>query len=321
MGSASPTHSSARAHRPDLAAARIAAGQQSVISTRQLAGCGLNSGAITTRVRRGNLRRLYRGVYAVGSAPLTLKARLVAAVLACGADAILSHFAAAAWWGFVVWDDRRVDVTVPRAAGRRVPAIRSRRPRALGPRDAWRRDGIHITSPARTVLDLAAELPAAALRRMVRQALTERRLSIGDLAAVIERSTGHPGTAAVQVLITDGHVPTRSELEDRALDVLERAGIERPEVNAKLVLGQRALEPDLLWRRQRLVVELDGAAWHDNRLTREDDAARQALLEAHGYRVVRITWRQLADAPAQTLARIRAALGEQPTGIGVSNAG
>ncbi len=319
MASAPKTQTLARAVRPDLAAVRVAAEQHTVISTRQLTDCGLASGAITVRVRRGNLRRLHRGVYALGAGPLTLRARLVAAVLACGPGAILSHFAAAAWWGFVVWDERRVDVTVPRAAGRRVPAIRPRRPRALSPRDAWRRDGIDITSPARTVLDLAAELPASALRRMVRQALTERRVSIRDLTAVIERSTGHAGTAAVQGLITDGHVATRSELEDRALDLLGQAGIERPEVNAKLVLGQRAVEPDLLWRRQRLVVELDGAAWHDNRLSREDDAARQALLEAHGYRVVRITWRQLVDAPAQTLARIRAALGEEPADIGVSN--
>jgi len=77
------------------------------------------------------------------------------------------------------------------------------------------------------------------------------------------------------------------------------------------VLDGRAIEPDLLWRERRVVIELDGATWHDERLAREDDAERQALLEAHGYRVLRISWRQLVDHPRQTIARIRSALGLQ----------
>ena len=145
---------------------------------------------------------------------------------------------------------------------------------------------------------------------MVRQALAEGRVSVRQLAEVVERSGGHRGAAALRSICADGHVPTRSELEDRALDLLRHGGIERPEVNAELVLDNRRIRPDLLWRRQRLVVELDGAAWHDNRLTRENDADRQAILEAHGYRVLRIIWRELVDRPRQTLARIRAALSE-----------
>jgi len=180
----------------------------------------------------------------------------------------------------------------------------------LDPLDVWRRDNIRVTSPARTALDLAPELTPRALRRMVRQAIAEGRLSIRQLTEVLDRSAGHRGAAALRAIIADGHVPTCSELEDRALELLHEAGIERPEVNAELLLDERRIRPDLLWRRQRLVVELDGAAWHGDRLTRENDADRQAILEAHGYRVVRISWRQPVDNPRQTITRIRAALGD-----------
>jgi hypothetical protein len=165
-----------------------------------------------------------------------------------------------------------------------------------------------VTSPARTVLDLAAHLPASALRRMVRQALAERRLSIRQLTEVLDRAPRHRGVTALRSVLADGHVPTRSELEDRALDLLEQAGIERPEVNSELLLDGRRIRPDLLWRHRRVVIELDGAAWHHDPLTQRNDADKQAILEAHGYRVLRITWQQVVDHPRQTLARIRAAL-------------
>jgi hypothetical protein len=135
---------------------------------------------------------------------------------------------------------------------------------------------------------------------------------VRQLAAALERAPRHRGAARLRALLADGYVPTRSEFEDRALDVLAAAGMQRPDVNPKLVLDGRTVRPDLLWRDRHVVVELDGAAWHDERLAREDDAERQALLEAHGYRVLRITWRQLVDHPQQTIARIRAALGLGP---------
>jgi len=280
------------------------------VSTRQLAGCGLDSGAITSRLRRGHLHRIHRGVYAVGTELLTLRGALTAAVLACGDGAVLSHHAAAAWWEMLAWDGRRPEVTVPRAGGRRLSGIHPRWSRSLNARDVWRRDNVLVTSPARTALDLAAQLTPRALRRMVRQALAEGRVTIHQLAEVLDRSTGHRGAAALRALLADGPLPTRSELEDRALDLLDEAAIDRPEVNAELSLDEHRIRPDLLWRHQRLVVEVDGAAWHDHRLAREQDAARQAILEAHGYRVLRISWGQLADDPRQTLARIHAALGE-----------
>jgi len=307
-----PAQTDKVATRPDLAVARLAAEQNAVVSKRQLAACGLDGDAIAVRVRRGQLHRVHRGVYSVGTGVLALRGRLTAAVLACGDGAVLGHHAAAVWWGMLTCDGRSPEVIVPRGAGRELNGIRPRWSCSLERSDVWRRESILVTSPARTTLDLAAELPPSALRRMVRQALSEGLVSIRHLAEVLDRSPRHRGAPALQAIVSVGYVPTRSELEDRALDLLDQAEIERPEVNAELVLDGRRIRPDLLWRRPLVVIELDGAAWHDHKLTRENDADRQAILEAHGYRVTRITWRQLANNPLQTIARIRAALLDPP---------
>ena len=286
----------------------MAAEQNDVITTRQLAGCGLDCGAIGVRVGRGGLHRVHRGVYAVGTGVLTLRGELTAAVLACGDGAVLSHRSAAAWWEMLAWGGRAVEVIVPRGAGRCIGGVRPRWSRSLIERDVWRRDNIRVTSPARTALDLAADMAPAGLRRMLRQALAEGRVSIRQLTDVLSRARRHPGAAALRSIVADGHVPTRSELEDLALDLLDGAGIDRPEINPLLRLDGRAIRPDLLFRGQRLVVELDGRRWHHDPLTHQDDAAKQAILEAHGYRVLRITWMQVVSHPQQTLRRIRAAL-------------
>lgn len=292
----------------DLAVARLAAEQNGVVSARQLHGCGLNSSAITVRLRRGHLHRIHRGVYAVGSGSLAVRGTFTAAVLACGDDAVLARYAAAGWHEMRRWQPRRVDVIVRRGGGRRLPGIRPCFTRSLDRRDVWRRDNILITSPARTLLDLAAEMTPKALRRMVRQSFAEGIVSVRQLTEILDRSRDHPGAARLRALLSDGYVPTRSELEDRALDVLASAGIDRPDVNAQLVLDGRRIRPDLLWRDRNVIIELDGAAWHDDPLTGADDADKQAILEAAGHRVLRITWRQLVDHPRQTIARIGTAL-------------
>jgi hypothetical protein len=277
------------ATRPDVLVARVAAEQDGVVSLAQLRACGVSSNGVTTRVRNGHLHRVYRGVYAVGHVAVPARGRQRAAVLACGESAVLSHFAAADFWSLVDSEDRPPQVSVVGSAGRCIPGVRVHRRRSLSACDVWTRDGMRVTSPARTLLDIAADLTARGRRRTVRRAQAEGRVNVRQLIDVLS--------------------PTRSELEDVVLDLIDRATSQRPEVNAVLRLdGERPIRPDFLWRRLRLVIEADGAAWHDDRLTREDDAERQALLEAHGYRVLRITWEQAVRHPQQTLARIRAAL-------------
>ena len=127
------------------------------------------------------------------------------------------------------------------------------------------------------------------------------------MLAALERAGPWRGRGALAEILAAGPAPTRSELEDVVLDLIDRGGLERPAVNAPLVLAGRRIVPDFRWPSQRLVVEADGAAWHDHRIAREDDAGRQALLEDHGERVIRVTWPQVVAGPEQTLRRLRAA--------------
>lgn len=295
------------ATRPDVRIARLAADQHGVVATHQLKSRGLDAKSIMVRVRRGQLHPIYHGVYAVGHDSLSQAATFTAAVLACGDGAVLSDHAAAAHLRLRAWDGRAPEVTVPRSGGRKIDGIRVHR-RSLDRRDIWTRDNIRVTCPARTILDIAATMPAMALRRMVRQAQAEQHVNVRQLLVVLERHRGQRGAATLRAAIADGAVPTRSALEDVVLDLIDAAGIERPEINPRLQIDGRTIVPDMLWRRQRLIVELDGLRWHGDPLTRAHDAERQASLEAHGHRVVRVTWGQAVDRPRQTLARIAAQL-------------
>lgn len=292
--------------------ARIAARQESVVSSEQLRACGLNRQAVLVRRRNGHLHRIHRGVYAVGHQALTMRGRLWAAQLACGNTAVLSHFSAAAVWCLLAWDDRLPELTVVGSAPRRHPGLHVHRARTLDPRDVTRHHGVRVTTPARTLLDLADVLDHHALRRAVREAQAQRRTSLPQLVDVIERANGRPAAAKLAAIVAAGPAPTRSELEDRVLELLERGEIARPEVNAVLNLAGRRIIPDFLWRDRRLIVEADGLTWHDGSVAREDDADRQAILEAHGYRVLRVTWDQTIRHERPTLTRIRAALGSGP---------
>lgn len=264
-------------------------------------------------MRNGRLHRVHRGVYGVGYPPVTLPARFAAAVLACGERAYLSHFSAAALFDLLRWEERRVEVTVARGAAVHKRGLVVHRARALDAADVDRRDAIPVTSVARTLLDVAWRLAPRTRRRVVRQALGERIVTIEQLRDVVSRSNGHPGTTALAQLVGPPPAATRSLLEDLLLDLVIDAGLPRPDVNVALAIGARTVVPDLRWPQARLVVEADGAAWHDNRVAREDDTERQALLEAAGERVLRVTWDQVARRPRQTTARIRAALDARAT--------
>jgi very-short-patch-repair endonuclease len=291
---------------PDAEVARRAAEQWGVLSLAELRACGLAESAVTLRVRKGHLHRVHRGVYAVGHANLPPEGRWLAAVKACGPGAVLSHVSAGALWGIVAWDGRSPEVTVPGPSKRRHAGVRVRRS-PLGPDDVTRRQGIPVTVPARTLVDLAAVLAPRALRRATGQAMSLRLVHPARLAAALQRTRTRRGRGALARILAAGPAPTRSELEDVVLELLRRGGLERPQVNVPIFLGGRRILPDFRWPAQRLILEADGAAWHAHRVAREDDAARQALLERHGERVLRVTWQQAVARPEETLARLRAA--------------
>jgi very-short-patch-repair endonuclease len=278
-----------------------------VLSLDELQACGLSPDAVSDRVLSGRLHRVHRGVYAVGHTHLPLEARFLAAVKACGPGAVLSHASAAALWGFITWDHCYPEVTVTGQWARRHPGLRIHRTTTLDRDDKARHRGIPVTAPARTLLDLAARLDHRPLRSATRRAQSLYRVNVRQLVAVLARHRGRRGSAKLARIVATGPAPTRSELEDAVLDLILRGGHVHPDVNVPYYVEARRTVPDFRWPEQHLVVEADGAAWHENQLAREDDAERQALLEAHGERVLRVTWDQAIARPRQTLARIRAA--------------
>ena len=296
-------------NRPDVTVARLAAEDWGVLSGEELRRCGLTGKMIAERVSRAHLHRLHQGVYAVGHANVPLEGRLLAAVKACGRGTVLSHFSAAALWEMVDWDERRIDVTVNDTTPRVHAGIRLHRTWYLDARDVRRHRGIPVTSPARTALDLCSQLPDRGARRAVRTALSQGSLNVRQLLEVLERQSRRPGAARLRRIFSAGVAPTRTELEDVVLDVILAAGLGRPDVNVPLILDGRRVVPDFRWPGRKLIVEADSRTWHDNKLAREDDAERQALLEEHGERVVRVTWAQAIVDRTRTMKRLRAAAG------------
>lgn len=281
-----------------------AAEQHGVVSTSQLLAIGLSRTAIGVRVRNGRLHPVHRGVYAVGHGALPLKSRFMAATLACAPAGALGYRSNGAHWAFMSWDDSHlIEVTVPGSAPRRHPGLRIHRTRLLDPRDVTTREGIRCTTPARTLLDLADELPDKSLRRAVRQAQAMHLTNVRQIADVLTRANGRQGASRLAALIADGPMPTRSDLEDIVLDLIMQAGLRRPEINRRL--GR--VYPDLRWPDKQLTVECDGATWHSGKLALQDDSERQARLEADGERVLRVTWQQATSQPQQTLKRLVAA--------------
>lgn len=293
---------------PDERVARLAARQWGVVDRAELRACGLSDSQIVVRVRRRSLHPWHRGVFAVGHAGLAREGIFLAAVKACGPRGVLSHFSAAALWGLVDWDERLPQVTTTASRTPRHRGLRAHRTTTLDRRlDVRLVKGIPVTSPARTIVDLAATVRPRELRRLVRQAVSLRLVRLDELIDTLARARPRRGRRALARILASGPPPTRSVLEDVVFDLIVDAGLARPDVNVPLRLDGRTVIPDFRWPAARIVVEADGAAWHDHKLAREDDAARQALLEAHGERVVRVTWEQAVARPAQTLARLRAA--------------
>jgi hypothetical protein len=278
-----------------------------VLSAEELHACGLTRNAIGRRVAAGHLHRIHRGVYAVGHIGLTPRGRWIAAVKACGPTAALSHFSLAMLFELMPLEDRLPEVTVVHGRRRAPEGMRVHRIRSLHPEDVWRHHGIRTTSPERLLLDLAARLDDGPLRTLMSRAQSMRLTNVRRLARQLDRADGRPGRARYARVLASRPPATRTELEDRVYDLVIEGGFTAPDVNVPLHLDGRRVVPDLRWPQQRLVVEADGAQWHDTPQARIDDAERQALLEAHGERVVRVTWIQATAHRAQTRQRIEAA--------------
>ena len=289
--------------RPEGRVLALARSSDGVVTTSQLVRVGLTKKAIAHRVATGWLVRRHRGVFLVGplEAPLS---RARAAVLAVGDGALLSLLVAGFVWEFLAARPGPIDVTVPGRNARSRPGIRVHRVGRLHPSDVTRRRDLPVTSPARTLLDLAAILTPHELARAVNEAEVQRRITPHSLDEQFQRYPHHRGTAALRQATRTDPGLTRSEAERRMLDLIGAAGLPPPEANVRIA----GYEVDLLWRAQRLIVEVDGFAFHSTRGAFERDRLRDSDLLAAGYRVIRITWRRLTQAPQAVVASLAVAL-------------
>ena len=178
----------------------------------------------------------------------------------------------------------------------------------LHPADRAMREQIPVTSPARTLLDLAGHLPERDLNRAADEARVHRLVSDRSLTEQFRRYPNHRGTAALRKAIQTEPALTRSEAERRLLELVRKAGLPDPELNARV----GPWEVDLLWRAERLIVEVDGYAFHSSRSAFERDRRRDADLGADGYRVLRLTWRRITQHPEAVVATLAAALAAAP---------
>ncbi len=291
----------------DWLIAELAGLQYGVVARSQLLAMGIGEGAIATRVRRYRLHRLHRGVYAVGHLALVPLAREMAAVLACGPGSFVSHRSAAAVWHLVrESSDDQVDVTVASTGRGARDGLRIHRSRQLSAQDVKRFRGLPVASPARAVIDFAEDASDRELERAVHEALARNLLNAATLTSASERFRGRRGVARLRRLIGGADQPmlTRSEAEERFLSLVRAAELPSPEVNVLL----DGYEVDFLWRDQRLVVEVDGYQFHSSRRAFERDRRRDADLQASGFSVLRLTWRQIVDEPYATIARTTRAL-------------
>jgi very-short-patch-repair endonuclease len=276
--------------------------QHGVITRVQLIEMGLTDQGINRRVADGRLWRVHQGVYAVGRPTLTLHGRFIAAVLSCGAGAALSHIAAGVLLGVLRERGPRIDVTVPRGGQRRRRGALIIHRAALPETDLTTKHAIPVTTPARTLIDLADVLP----RRQLERALDEAAYLRLDLSGLQPRSGRRGNGVLAQVLQRHepGSTLTRSELEERMLSLCLSFRLPTPEVNAAI----EGYVVDFVWREQRLIVETDGWSTHGTRTAFERDRRRDADLLAAGWRVLRISYLRLEREPEWVARRIAKAL-------------
>lgn len=288
--------------RCDLAVARLAANAEGVVDLDDLRGCGLSPRSIAYRAKTGRLHRIHEGVFAVGHPNVSQKGLFIAAVKACKPDAALSHRAEAARAGFRQWTGGDIEVTIPGTATQAHSGIHVHRSSLMTREDQMVRDGIVVTNPVWTIVALAAVLQPEELRRALREALGLKLVSIRSILALLERLGPVRGCRNLRSILAQA-LPTRSELEEVVYDLIVAGGFVPPEVNEPLRLEGRIVIPDFRWPKQKLIVEADGARWHDNALARADDAERQALLERHGETVLRVRWDEATARPAAARKR------------------
>ncbi len=307
----SAVHDFLRTRGDDRSLAELALRQHGVVSREQLLGGGWSKDEINWRIGSGRLHRVHAGVYSlVPRRLLTRQGWWMAAVLASGPEALLSHHTAAALWGIRGYSGGAVHVTVPRKSTSS-QAIR-RHFSAVPAEERGMEEGIPATSVHRTIFDLAALVSLEDVAAMIREAEYRNRYDRLSLPQLLERHRGKRGSRKLQLALRriteEPPGRTRSKLERRFASFLRRHKLPLPRFNDPLVLGSKHYVADCHWPPRRLIVELDGWDGHSSRSAFQDDRLRDRVLHVAGYSVIHLTWNQLDDEPEEVASDLRAAL-------------
>jgi very-short-patch-repair endonuclease/predicted transcriptional regulator of viral defense system len=300
-----------RTRGDDRSLSELARRQYGVVGRVQLLEAGWSKEEIDWRIRRGRFHPLHAGVYAVGHQLIPREGRWMAAVLASGPNAVLSHWSAAALWGIRPNSRERIDVTIPHRS-RSSDLIRRHISRV--PADERTvEEGIPVTTVPRTIFDMAATEPVDVIQSMLREAefLELRdRLSLWDL---VERYPGRRGVRKVRLALErleeEPEGRKRSKLEERFAPFLRRHRLPLPHFNDWILVGGKRFQVDCHWRGTGQIVELDGWQGHGTKSAFREDRARDRQLRVAGYSVDRLTWNQLDDEPEAIASDLRVLLG------------
>lgn len=304
--SSSPMTRSPLPFRIDRRIDALASDQHGVVTRRQLLESGLSRNAIRSRLRPGGLVIVHRGVYRVCTVSAA-RTREMAACLACGDEAVVSHRSAAALWAVTAPSPPKSLVEISlRRGNRRHPGIRIHRPVDLHDACITTLTGIPVTTPIRTLRDLAGCLRPRDLERALAESVSAGLVRPGDVRDALLEEPRFAGARVLCGLVEADPAAslTRSEAEERFLELVRKAQLDAPVANRRFA----GHEIDFLWKSRKLAVEIDGFAFHSSRRAFEGDRRRDAHLAARGLHVIRVTWRQLAEEPEAVLARLAQAM-------------
>jgi len=269
------------------------------VARRQLLALGVSRGWIQHELRSGTLGARYHGVYCQTPARTDPPAVIAAAVLAGGPHAVASHTSAGWLWGFITHWQLPPQISLP-IGDRRPRDILTHRCPSLQPRDMTHQRGVPTTTRARTLLDLAPQLPARQLTRLVHDERREGRIRLAALQDIIARNALHPGTKLLRPFVNDPANPTNSEFEDAFRAFIAKYNLPTPEINIDLARKQA----DVYFPEHGLIVELDGWDFHNTRQAFEDDRERDAENLRHGRSTIRITRERFDTTPDREAARL-----------------
>jgi hypothetical protein len=287
----------------DQAISNLSLEQQGVFGFDQLLALGLTPRAVHARATAGRLHRIHHTVYSLVPKELLKREGLyMAAALACGPGAVLSHRSAAALLELRDWGHTKIEVTVPRRSARRHDGVKVHRSTTLTDEDVTDVNNIPCTTIARTLLDLADVVTPRQLERSFDQAEISERLDLTAINDQLARNPTRPGAKAVRNVLTThyiGGTPTWSENEEALLAITRELGIPDPDTNQFIVLddGGPPIRVDFVWREERVIVEADSKKWHTSRQRLEQDRVRDQRLTAAGWKIIRTTWNQMTQRP------------------------